>query len=43
MDFSKNLLLICTRSSSIYELDLKGDSEKPEPIMTSHCKGELWA
>ena len=38
LDFTKDQMLLCTRSSSIYELDIKGE-EKPEPIMTSHCRG----
>lgn len=43
LDFYKNNILVCTRSSSIYEIDQNDREGEIEPILTSHCRGELWA
>lgn len=43
IDFFKDQMLICTSSSSIYEFPVAEKSPAPEPILTAHCKGELWA
>ncbi len=36
-------MLICTNSSSIYEFPISEKNPKPQPLMTAHYKGELWA
>lgn len=42
-DFYKDNMLVCSNSSSIYQLPINGKAEDTEPLMTSHYKGELWA
>ncbi len=43
IDFNKDNLLLCTRSSSIYEFSVGEKNPTPEPLLTGHWKGELWA
>jgi len=38
-DFNKGNMLICSYSSSIYELPISGKAESSEPLMTAHYKG----
>lgn len=36
-------MLICSYSSSIYELPISGKAASAEPLLTAHYRGELWA
>lgn len=43
LDFFKERILLCTRSSSVYEFGNNQKNPTPEAITTGHCKGQLWA